>query len=210
MFEPGNSNIIIPDRELQQCFDTWVIYTPDIYNYCINHIIPAPIAIASKLTKECFVNNFYVETPRNIIFNDPSSLFWLHPEINGIINLTKPHKIAYSWSELKELFLDFCTTDTYHFTRLDESIIVINSSSELASLFSFKFFKIDQVDAILKGITKFLGKKNTLEKCCKHLTFINPHNVDNEYNNKIFKFIDLAINNYNSMLPYVPSMCVNI
>lgn len=196
MFEPGNSSIIVPDSALQKCFKTWIIYTPDLFKHCTEHVTSAPTDKRDELLRGAIADHFFVETPTEIVFKDPSSLFWLHPEINCIMN--KNQTIVYSWETLNTLFLDFCTTNTNHFTRLNDSIISINPLSDLGTIFKFKFFDKNQISTILKSITRFLGKTNTLEHCCKHLKFTNvsPH---------VFTFIDLSMNNYNSFLPHIPS-----
>ena len=140
-----------------------------------------------------------MKTPTDIIYHDLSSMFWLHPTVNYIMNDNK--KPMYSWTELNTLFLDFCTTNKKHFTRCDDSSFFINSSSELASLFKFNFFHHNQIEDILKQITKYLGKTNTFKNSCKFINSDFFQNIDNH----VFKYVDLYINNYNDCLPYMNS-----
>ena len=199
MFEVGNTNIIIPDIKMQQCFKTWIIYTSDILTHCAEHVTPVSIEKTELLQNKAISSNYYVKTPTDIIYHDLSSMFWLHPTVNYIMNDNK--KPMYSWTELNTLFLDFCTTNKKHFTRCDDSSFFINSSSELASLFKFKFFHHNQIEDILKQITKYLGKTNTFKNSCKFINSDFFQNIDNH----VFKYVDLYINNYNDCLPYMNS-----
>jgi hypothetical protein len=195
MFEQGNDNIIIPDIELQQCFQTDIIYTPDILEYCKKHVNPVSNDKSIQLINQSINNELYVNVPENIIYNDPSSLFWLHPDINKFLTCNK--QIVFSWKELNDIFFDFITSNNNYFYRKDESIFYINENSEINNIFKFKYFHKDQIEIILKKITKFLGKSNTIEHCCNNIEIRNT-------NKEIFLFIDTYINNYNKLLPHVP------
>jgi hypothetical protein len=194
MFEQGNENIIIPDMELQQCFQTHILYAPDLLEYCKNQVIPVSNDKSIQLLNQSIHNELYVNVPENIIYNDPSSLFWLHPDINKFMTYNK--KIVFTWKELNDLFFEFITSNNIYFYRKNETIFYINENTEISDVFKFKYFHIDQIENILKQITKFLGKSNTIEQCCKNIKFSNA-------NKEIFMFIDTYINNFNKLLPNV-------
>jgi hypothetical protein len=198
MFEPGNNKIIVLDKTLQLCFKAWTVYVPDILKYCSDHVLPVSKEQANYLQNESVHNEFFVNAPENIIYNDPACLFWLHPDLNSILNNSA--QIIYTWKEINILFLDFCSSNNQHFSRKDDSIFVLNPTSELSHLFKFKHFHQDQIHDILTNVTKFLGKSKTLEFSCPHLKF-DFQNI----NKKTFKFIDLVMNNYNRFLPAVMS-----
>lgn len=195
MFEQGNTNIILPDMELQQCFQTHIIYTPNIPEYCKQHVNPVPNEKSLYLLNQSIYNELYVNVPEDIIYNDPSSLFWLHPDINRYV--TRNKQIVFTWKELNDIFFEFITSNNDYFCRKDETIFYINEQSEISNIFKFKYFHIDQIQLILKKVTKFLGKSNTIEQCCKNIEMRNA-------NKDIFLFIDTYINNYNKLLPHVP------
>jgi hypothetical protein len=198
MQEYYNENIIIPDIFLQQCFQSSILYKPDILEYCLEHIYLVSNEQTVKLMNQSIHNELFIDIPEDIIYNDPSSLFWLHPDINRI--LTKNKKIVFSWQELYSLFLDFITTNNIHFIRKEDMIFNINENSELSKIFNFKYFHKNQIEDMLKQITKFLGKSNTVEHCCKQLPFKNL-----QIDKTVFSFIDLNINNYNRLLPTINS-----
>jgi hypothetical protein len=196
MFVYGNQNIIIPDVRLQQCFQTSVLFVPDILNHCANHIFIVPNDKSIQLLNETIHNELYINVPENIIYSDPSSLFWLHPDVNTIITNNK--KIVFSWKELNDLFVDFVTAPNDHFARKDDSIFYIKEKSVFRNIFRCQYFHKNQIEDILKQITKFLGKSNTIENCCPNITFKNINRSNN-----IFNFIDQSINNYNKLLPNI-------
>lgn len=196
MFEFNNDKIIIPDQKLQQSLQSWIIYVPELKNLCLEHIIIIDNEKIPHLINENINNEYYIEIPPEIIYSDPSSMFWLHPDLNYIIN--NYSELVYSWKDLCDVFVNFCTTNKKHCVRKDDNIFMINPNSELSKFFKFKYFHQDQIEEILKQVTKYLGKTNSLKFCCSNLTFKNLRNK-----NDAFKFIDLIINNYNK---YIPSM----
>jgi c-di-AMP phosphodiesterase-like protein len=196
MFVYGNNSVIIPDLRLQHCFQTSVIFINDILNYCREHVIPVTNEKSIELLNEKIYNEMYINVPDDIIYSDPSSIFWLHPDINSII--TKNQKIVFTWSELNHIFLDYVTTPNEHFIRKENSIFFIDEKSELRNIFKCQYFHQDQLENIIKQITKFLGKVNSIEKCCPKLKFTKV-----KISTKIFNFIDQSINNYNRLLPNI-------
>jgi hypothetical protein len=196
MFENGNDQIIKLDIELQSCLQTHMLYKPDILEYCQEHIKPVPTEMTIKLLNQAIHNELFINIPEKIIYNDPSSLFWLHPDINRFITQNK--KIVFTWKEINDIFYDYITSNNIHFMQKSETVFYINENSELSNLFNFKYFHKDQIENILKHVTKFLGKFNTIEKCCKNISFSNVH-AD------VFVFIDTYINNFNKLLPHIPS-----
>ena len=59
MFEQGNTNIILPDMELQQCFQTHIIYTPNIPEYCKQHVNPVPNEKSQNLLHVQYIIIYY-------------------------------------------------------------------------------------------------------------------------------------------------------
>ncbi len=155
LMDQGNSQLIILDHELQECFKSRVLYVPELITECLEHICFVSSELRVTLQNNAILHDICIETPENIIFNDPSSQFWLHPEINSIIN-SNSSKITYSWKELNEMFLDFCTTDNNHFIRISDSIIQINSTSIMSKICPFKYFHLLQIEEFFeKNYTLF-------------------------------------------------------
>ena len=190
LFDRGNKKVIVLNNKLQDCFDEWFIYTLDIFKHCLHHVDIVNKDESVKLQNRAIHNNMRLKLPNNIIYNDPSSLFTLHPQINYYLN--KNDKLVYSWKELYDLILDFCTTNTDHFTRCNETILAVNSNSELSTILEFKYFDISQIEDILKKITKYLGKTHNLENYCPKLIF-DFSKIDKN----IFALIDFS--SYNMM-----------
>jgi hypothetical protein len=200
MMEPGNKEIIIPDRKLRNCLNVSVIYMPDLLSYCQSHVDIVNEKIQNELQNEAIMQEICVEPPEQILYRDTSSVFWLHPNVNYIINNNQ--KMTYSWNELKKSFETFLKTNTQHITQIDDSIFQIQEDSLLSSLFKFKIFHVQQIDKVLKNITKFLGKTTTLDQYCSkfkcELTDKNFYTmldltVNNSYCNKMIPFIDTYI-----------------
>jgi len=189
MFLKDNSKVIVPDTKLQECLNSWFIFTDEIYTLCLPHITIASDEHSFLLTHKAISENLHLETPIDLIYKDPSSLFWLHPDLNWSMN---SEKIIWSWKELCNRFLDFCTSNTNHFTRVG-LFFFVKKSSPLASILKFEYFHEEQIETILKKLTKFLGKHKNLENCSQ-LKF----SCSNKF---IFRFIELYINNYNQLLP---------
>lgn len=193
LFETGNSDIICPDRQLKLCFDKNIIFRPDLKRYCLKHL---KIISKSELLNKNIRNNFFVDCPSDIIYNDPSSLFWIHPSINRA--LTKNAKLTFSWNNLCTLFTNFINTPNAYVTPIHDSMFLINQTSIFADLFKFKYFHIDQVSIMLKQVTIFLGRTSTLDSICPKLKFknISPATL---------LLLEDVINSTSTHLPYISS-----
>ena len=196
--------IILIDEEQQMLFDSWCIYEPDIIkDHLMAHIMAAPNEISNSLQNKHIIENFYIDSPMDLLYKDPSSVFWLPPSIDFAINNSTGN--VYSWNRVLFLFTEFCHNTDY-FTRISDTIIEVNENTFLDSLFGFKYFHLSQIETIIKQLTKFLGRKNGIIQSC-HFVKNNPlFNVKstNKHPN-VFTFIDDIINNNNNMKPSSPS-----
>lgn len=192
LLEPGNNDIVLLNKELEMCFNTNVIVIDALQSFINTHINSIVSLQVIPLQNNYIHSNLFIETPLDIIYNDRSSRFWLHPTINALINRKK---IVYSWNELVELFyLNICKNEN-HVRKLNASLFSVNPLSPLNSVFAFKYFHKNQIEIILKKITKFLGRSNSLLTICPHLNF--PLLSKND---KVIVFIEQSINNYNSLI----------
>jgi hypothetical protein len=201
MIDPGNSNVIIPDQKLFECFNTWNVYKRDLYKHCFPHMTIVKDK-KTDLKHENIYSDFYLDSPLDIIYNDPSSLFWIHPTLNYI--LCNNQKLSYSWKELYDLFSEFISKPNLHIEQKEESIFYINEKSILKNIFKFNQFHVTQISDILKQSTKFLGKTNTLLSLCNTLHF---DHIEHEFSNfkTLILFLEVIIVNNNNLLPYVES-----
>jgi len=197
MKDSGNSNIIVLDEKLQECFMSWIVYKPDLLSLCRQHVNIVPIETSVKLQNDSIANEIFLKTPDNVIFNDPASTFWLHPEINAVIN--NRTQVVYTWKEINDLFIDFCTSNQKHFYRVHDDIFQINANSIFASIFQFKFFHLNQIEDMLKKVTFFLGKSDINKETCNAFRTI-VQNVN------VFGQIDYFLNICTRYLPpiYTP------
>ena len=199
----GNSDIIELDNDLQIVFDSWIIYVLNLMQeHLMPHIIEAPAEISQQLTDEHIMKNLVIESPYDILYKDPSSIFWFNPIVDFLISKSTGN--TYSWPDMLNIFTDFCTNNKYFFTRHSDYIISVNDNTPLTHLFYFKYFHITQIEHILKNITKFLGRQNGIFQACSYLKYnyvFSNINSNGKYTN-LFTFIDDIINNNNAYLPY--------
>lgn len=197
MYDAGNSQCIVLDEGLQKCFNQWTIFTPDLQTLCEPHVnvLSYDVCLVSRNT--AIMREFSIDVPESIIYNDPSSLFWIHPELNQLLNNNK--KITYSWKEINELFLDFCTSNRNFITVLHDDMFQINSWSILNQMFKMNFFHKSQIPDILKKCTFYLGKTNKLNTSCSKLQLTVT-------NLEFFNALDHNFNIGNSFLPFMYSI----
>ncbi len=134
-----------------------MILKKDIRMHCLEHVDEAPPAVSIPMQNEHIANDFYVNSPVEILYMDRTSQFWVHPVLHLLMNKNK--QIASSWNELKLILLDICTLNTDHFTHVNENIIYVNTDSKLSHLFEFKYFHLDLIENLLKETSCFLGRK---------------------------------------------------
>ncbi len=201
----GNSALIIPDKFMKKCFSSWMLLKKDLAFHCLEHIDVVEENISKNLQNKHIAMNLCVNSPIELLYNDRTSKFWVHPILNFHLNQNKD--VAYSWTELHFMFLDFCTTNVEHFTRVNETIIAINSQSEISKLFQFKYFHLDQIDDLLKHATYFLGRTNKLQKLWRYKTF---NIMSEEEINQICTFVDDVINNNHNLSGQIYFSCINL
>jgi hypothetical protein len=200
----GNSDIIELNNDLQIVFDSWIIYMPNLTKeHLMPHIIEAPMEISQQLTNEHILKDIAIESPYDILYQDPSSVFWFNPIVDFLINNSTGN--TYAWQDMLNIFTDFCTNNKRFFTRHSDDIISVNNDTPLTHLFYFKYFHITQIETILRNVTKFLGRKNGIFESCSYLKYnyvFNDINTNDKYTN-LFTFIDDIINNNNAYLPFI-------
>lgn len=174
MFALHDSELIIPNKSLYRCLLSWHIPVKKLYKYCLPHIW-----IVGKNYK-----HFSLKSPSTLLYQDPSSVFWLHPTINNVISKNK--KITYSWRELCHLFATFiCTNQVVTFNR---NRIYLKPNSFLCKELKLKYIEKTHIPTVLSFVTKFLGKSHNLLSLCKDLKFEDPLALDN-----FVKFIENLI-----------------
>ena len=201
----GNDELVIPDQALQKCFNSWMFLKKDICVLAMEHVNIVPEHISRPLQNEKIASELFVQSPQKIIYSDNTSRFWIHPKINLYMNKNKA--MSYTWNELRYMFLDFCTTNTEHFVRVNENIVAVNVKSDISKLFQFKYFHIDQISSILKQATFYLGRNNTLDKIWHTKTYDTMSETEI---NQACMFIDDIINvNHNlSATTFFTNICL--
>jgi hypothetical protein len=194
--EGGNNQIIYLDESLQKIVSTFMIYSPDLEKILLPHVENAPNSTALK--NAAIFQELYIQSSTDIIYSDDTSVFWLHPIINFM--LTRHRTIVFSWNLLLDLFIDFCTSNKDCFSRVDEFIIRVNDNSPIANLLKFKFFHVNQIEEVLKNVTKFLGRRATIATSCPFLKLSLTTETSN-----VLTFIDDVINNNNEIVPSIKS-----
>jgi hypothetical protein len=206
MYAWGNNDVIILDEELQNCFNTTCIYLPKLYSFCLCHVNVVTTEKCTSIKNEIIKNELFVDPPLNIIFNDPTSQFWIPQKyITSYNNNYRKKRFTYPWKDLNSLFFKFICRNDSGITQLNNAMFQIQPNCTFAEEFQFKFFHTQQVPIILKQITKFLGKSNNLLTLCSDLKFFD---ISSPHDSVIFWIEEMITKNYNQ-LPYIPS-CVSI
>ncbi len=160
-----NSHVDIVSAELHRVAPDFV---PDVENHLLAHVITAPADISNDLQNKHMTEEFYINSPVDLLYKDPSSVFWILPFVDFAMNQSTGN--VRSWKKLLFMFTKFCLNNTTYFTRVSDSIIRINENTCLTSLFGFKYFHRSQIEHLLKKITKFLGRKNSMVHVCEKIT----------------------------------------
>ena len=197
LYGHSNYNIIFLNEDLKQCFDRTVVYVPDLYRLCSTHVNVVNDAKSFILKNQLIKEELYLDPPQDIIYTDPSSKFWIprqliHPYV------CDDNQIIFTWKELCCKFLKFISNPDI--TQEDNSIFVINNDSLLAKQFNFHQFHKNQVPDIMKKVSKFLGKSNTVLTLCSGLKFSHVGPYD-----PVVYWIEELIVRDNKLSPYVPS-----
>jgi hypothetical protein len=194
-FESGNSEIIVANDRLQKCFNTNIIYAPNLFVLCLSHINVLTDVVQIETLRNKHINSeLWIETPYDILYKDPTAQFWLHPIINQTICFN--NQITYSWESICESVTQFICNPNDHFTRHDKDIFSINTNSPLCNEFRFQYFHKFQIPSILKQITKYLGKKHNILTLCPEL-----HHNESDVTTMYF-LEDLMFSN-NRLLPHM-------
>jgi hypothetical protein len=180
---PHNQDIIMLDDTLQSCFQKNMLYKPHLFEMCKPQLVRAPADIEMKLKTETILKSLTIYCTKDLIYQDPSSVFYLNPHIN---KLMETDQYVYNWPELVLLFRKFLTNHPEHFS-CHLNFVQINKHSPWASLLPFQYFHIDQCEIILKQITKYLGRKPFMTYHCPR--FQKPLFPNPQFH-KILKFIE--------------------
>jgi hypothetical protein len=197
LYGHGNYDVIFLNEELRKCFDTTSVYIPDLYKLCSSHVHTVNDTKSFILKNQLIKDEFYLDSPVNIIYSDPSSKFWIprqliHPYV------CEDNQLVFTWKELCSKFLKFVSNP--EITQMENSLFELNPNTVLAKQFNFHQFHKNQIPDILKKVVKFLGKSNTVLTLCSDLKFphVGPHDP------VVYWIEELIIRN-NNLLPYVPS-----
>ncbi len=194
LHEPGNSKMIICNKELQMCFFRWNLFVPDLYALCKEHVYVVDPEKTEEIKNQYINCEMYIDSPKKIIYKDPTSRFWLHPFLNQILNANE--HITYTWTALCTMFVNFVNAPNNHIECNENSICSINPQSELVNIFAFQTFHKSQIPAILKQVTLFLGKSNSLSTLCPYLQF-------DDQMEDVIKFIEYIILSNNNLTPFI-------
>jgi hypothetical protein len=199
MYERGNYEVMFLNEDFKRCFDTTLVYLPDLYNLCLPHVDIVNDTKSFILKNEMIQNELIIQYQLDIIYSDPSSKFWIPRQlINPYI--CDDTQIIFTWKEICSKFLKFITSSHSSVIQTKNSMFFVNEDSILAKRFNFKQFHKNQIPDILKKTVRFLGKSNTILTLCSNLKF--PHIGPNE---PVVYWIEELILHNNNLKPYVPS-----
>ena len=199
LYERGNYDVIFLNQEFKQCFDTASVYLPDLYDLCLPHVNVVTDAKSFILKNELIKNDFHVSSPLDIIYTDPSSIFWIPRHLIRPY-ISEDNQVIFTWKELCSTFLKFITSSDSSITQMENSMFFINDDSVFANHFNFKQFHKNQIPDILKKTVKFLGKSHTVLTLCSDLKFSYVTPLD-----PVVYWIEEMILKNNGLTPYTPS-----
>jgi len=203
MYQNGNENVIILNPMLQLIFNETTLYVPNLKNYLLPHLIVASPELSIHLQNQQIHHELYIESPKELIYKDPSSTFWCHPLLDVAMHNCTGN--TYSWHHLLANFIEFCSSNTIYFQNHDEKFVFIKENTPISALFSFQYFHLTQCEEMLMKVTKFLGRKNNLTQMCPDLKYNSMFSnlfTHSKYDEAI-RFLDFIINTNNDSLPYI-------
>ena len=178
-----NPDIYILNSELQLILNSYIAYKPRVLELCMPHLLKATDEVQIQLQQKHVQQNILVFCPKNIIYQDPTAVFYLYHQVNQIMGQTR---FVYTYQDLVNTFYDFCTTDQEHFSHTSD-FIEVKDDSPIALLLPFKYFHIDQIESIVQKLSMYLGRKGFLTYSCPY--FKKPL-FPNQCFDKILKFIE--------------------
>jgi hypothetical protein len=201
MTETNNKNLIILNAELQLCFLRQFLFIPELNECLKKHIEPINNNTTNRLTQKKIYQKFKIKWPKDLIYNDTSSLFIIRPQY--FILFPYLPKSIFSWKELVSIFSDICFTNRSLFKRVDEETFII-VKTEILFLFGFQYFNINQIEDILINMVIYIGKTKSLITYCKNF------HLDQHFYQTV-AFIDFLLNlniTKNSFLTL--NRCINL
>lgn len=202
----SNSQIITLDPCHHSIFNTVILFTPHIISYLLPHINIVSSDLSVNLQNQSVEKHLRITPPSDLIYEDNSSRFWVHPTLNSILSKHPP--LIHTWKNLLSLFTELCTSNNNHFSHQSDQFIIVNPNSPVATIFTFHCFHVSQCEIILKQLTKYLGRYDSLATTCNNLK--KEFVFYDFFNNKesTYKSVIMFIDNLLNMLtpPFSPLM----
>ncbi len=192
----GNRKILLFDDQISECLGTNMLYTKKIMDVCRSHLLCISSAESLKKKNEDIEKKLKLAVPSELLTQDPTSLFWLHPFYANLLTKNSPEPL-YSYTECCTLFLEFCLHSPEHIQNVNDALFEVLPTSKLADSIKFTYFHKDQIPKLLEQITRFIYKPSTLLSVCPNLTFENLPN-----NQAIFLFIEEQIHQFTKLNPF--------
>ena len=168
LYSNYDSDLIILNKPLYDCFLCWTITRKKLHKVCLPHVI----SVYSKY-KHLNTEIFLIKAPTKLIYQDVSAVYWLHPLIN--FHITNNKQITYSWNELCSLFYNFLINSKHHVKLENNDTFIVKPESFLNKDLKLKQFSKEDIPTIMSYYTKFLGKSNNLYNVCQNLKFKNSY-----------------------------------
>lgn len=193
-----NHEIYVLDSKLQTVLNSYMVYKPNMLEICMPQLQKVSNEVQLQLEKKHVFQDLFVFCPKTIIYQDPTSVFFLYHPIN---KLMRYHTFIHTWKDLVLLFLDFCSTNQENFTR-NLDFIEIRDNSPMSNLLPFKYFHIDQCEMIVKQLSMYLGRQSLSTYSCPY--FKKPL-FPNQSFNTVIQFVENKMEE--TILPqFIPKM----
>ncbi len=147
MYERGNYDVMFLNEDLKLCFNTTTVYLPELYNLCLPHINVVNDTKSFLLKNDLIREEFFINPPLDIIFNDPSSKFWIPRQLINPF-MCDDNQVIFTWKELCAKFLKFITSPHSSVIQMKNSMFFTNNDSIIAKRFNFKQFHKNQIPDI--------------------------------------------------------------
>lgn len=169
MLSKNNPQIVILNKQFQDIFPDHLVFLPDLEKLLIPHIHICPQYLCRNVQSDMITEDLYITSPSDILYEDPTSLFWLQDDLNMLLN--KKQKITYTWAEILTIFKNYIVTNKQTYLKGQDDNIIWLTSTPLYNFFPCTHLDLSQIETLLKEHTIFLGRETRLPQFCDHIKF---------------------------------------
>lgn len=167
MFAKNNQQIVILNKEFQGIFPDNLVFLPELHRLLYAHVEPCSEPLGISTQSAVITEELDIMVPSDILYQDPSSLFWIPDNLNLLLN--DRQKLAYTWIEILNLFKSYIAANLKTYMKNSEFISL--TSTPLYEFFPCTHIHPSQVETLLKEHAVFIGRKTYLPNICPQMKF---------------------------------------